>query len=452
MTDIKYDAAQFPEYLQIYYKRLFPYGPYYKWLTYGLSPQRYFALREFSFTLQDDVYIRYQSFNDQQEMEKEIQRKNPCKIDIGAVFNHKPRDHKMIGQGGFQATEKELVFDIDLTDYDEVRFCCQGSDICSKCWPFMSVTVKVLDRALRDDFGFLHLLWVYSGRRGIHCWVCDEAARKLSQEARTAVVEYLSLVKGGQDQAKKVVLKDTLHPFIQKSVEVVRPYFSSLALGDQDILGSDEKAGTVLALIPDEALRKELEELFFNHPRGPKDSASRWEVLSQKYKDKLSRGQKWKTKLLEEIMLQYIYPRLDVNVSTGVNHLLKSPFCVHPKTGRVCIPIDPSKVDQFSPESAPIISDVIDDLDNVKESRAVEEMEVDSEDKENAAAKPTSTTATTATTSTTAGAAGKRRARDYNKTRLRPALVVFEDFLEKLSASWKGKQIEESDRTGFINF
>ena len=65
-----------------------------------------------------------------------------------------------------------------------------------------------------DDFGFCHLLWVYSGRRGVHCWVCDEAAINLAQDARVAIVEYLTLVKGGEQQAQKVKLKNKPHPSI----------------------------------------------------------------------------------------------------------------------------------------------------------------------------------------------------------------------------------------------
>jgi len=37
---------------------------------------------------------------------------------------------------------------------------------------------------------------------------------------------------------------------------------------------------------------------------------------------------------MEDIVLQYTYPRLDAEVSKHRNHLLKAPFCVHPATGK----------------------------------------------------------------------------------------------------------------------
>lgn len=46
-----------------------------------------------------------------------------------------------------------------------------------------------------EDLGMKHRLWVYSGRRGVHCWVCDDAVRKWSPALRAATVEYLTLVK-----------------------------------------------------------------------------------------------------------------------------------------------------------------------------------------------------------------------------------------------------------------
>ncbi|KAL1371831.1 hypothetical protein AAHE18_01G160300 [Arachis hypogaea] len=191
-----------PSYLKIYYSKLFPHADLYRWMSYGNDGKHpacdssYLGRREFSYTLDNDIFVRYNTFNSATELENSIKDKCPLKIDIGPIYNLNPaRRNAYAGDNVLTPVERELIFDIDMSDYDDVRYCCSGADVCLNCWPLMTVAVKVIDTSLRDDFGFRHILWVYSGRRGVHCWVCDRKARRLTNEQRAAVADYFRVYK-----------------------------------------------------------------------------------------------------------------------------------------------------------------------------------------------------------------------------------------------------------------
>ena len=201
--------------MRLFYQRLFPWRQLFQWLNHSPVPTNDFAHREFAFTLSNDAYLRYQSFTTADTLKKDVLRLMPSRFEIGPVYTTNPRDRKTLrNTSAFKPLAKELCFDIDLTDYDDIRTCCDKANICNLCWQFITMAIKVVDVALREDFGFNHIMWVYSGRRGAHAWVCDKKARTMDDSKRRAIAGYLELVKGGANSGKRVNVSRPLHPHI----------------------------------------------------------------------------------------------------------------------------------------------------------------------------------------------------------------------------------------------
>ncbi|KDQ06575.1 hypothetical protein BOTBODRAFT_70886 [Botryobasidium botryosum FD-172 SS1] len=367
------DTECSPDVTLAFYRRLYPFKSIFTWLNHQNPPTKLFTHREFAFTLLGDVYLRYNSFNNADDLKREVCRLNPTRFEVGPVYSARPRDKKTMRAATFTPLLRELVFDIDMTDYDEVRTCCTGKGICSRCWAFIAAAVKILDRILREDFDFKHLLWVYSGRRGIHCWISDQSALALSDDSRRAIVHYIEVIKGGKEMTKKVNVRlvhrngsvGGLHPMLADSLSYLRTVFGELILKDQDCFEENKGWETLLELLPNkkinEKLRKQWEADLF------RASDLKWQDLISEVSalGKDSAEQNLMMAALEDVVLQYTYPRIDSEVSKHRNHLLKAPFCVHPATGRVCVPIDPARVSDFDPEKVPTVGQLLRELDGV---------------------------------------------------------------------------------------
>ena len=126
--------------------------------------------------------------------------------------------------------------------------------------------MKIISEILNDDFDFTNLLWVFSGRRGIHAWVCDESARAMTNEMRSAVVAYCNIGVGNEN-ANKLVLDHPMHPRIRKAYINLKEKFLEVIIRDHNLLSIEthrEKMLNFLPYTPNDELRKKVRGLWLN--------------------------------------------------------------------------------------------------------------------------------------------------------------------------------------------
>lgn len=167
-----------------YYKTCYPFDDVFRIIPIS-------ERREISFALANSAYIRYNTFADHTELVLRVEKLCPLRIDIGAVYRDPPTKG-----GANRPLMKELVFDVDLTDYK--RECCSAKTVCNRCFVIAKAAVRTLDFVLREELGFSDVHFFFSGGRGVHCWVCDREAQLLGDCERRAVSSHFSTVLARQ--------------------------------------------------------------------------------------------------------------------------------------------------------------------------------------------------------------------------------------------------------------
>jgi len=339
-----YTSVEDFEAVVAYMRTVFPIAAICRWLCVNRPPpDAMLETREFSLQAhgRDFVYTkRYISGRSARELLDSMKTHKLFRVDIGAVYNVPPSQSKLYQE--YSPVYKELVFDIDIDRYDGTRQCCTGKMSCTRCWCLVTTAVRALNHLLIHVFGYHDILWVYSGSKGFHCWVSDDAARYLTETQRRHLCEYLWL---GSSEMPDVDQNSVFGWFVD---EILAPFFFGRYADDHPICATNAIISALSTANPADYGR------FMPVDKAdPRAAGVATQLLKQARDWYYSRCVCSERRAITEAIMRTVWPRVDTGVTTSLKHTLKAPFCVHPRTQRLCLPVDPATVDAFDPSKVP---------------------------------------------------------------------------------------------------
>ncbi|MFB6105892.1 MAG: DNA primase small subunit PriS [Halobacteriaceae archaeon] len=291
----------------------------------------------------DATMVRHRSLLDVGDLSAFLPRERPRHVYFSVGRYDDPGASTMRTKGWRDA---DLVFDLDADHLPRVT---PGEDSYATMLAECKRETQRLLTFLREDFGFADLSVVFSGGRGYHVHVRDEAVRPLESEARREVVDYVRAtglafdalldreVVGGSAGRRSPAEKRTLptdggwgrrvHRRLLEFVETLSTADRETAtarLTDYDGIG-EGKAEAILTAIDRnaDAIRA-----------GNIDVHPAFYELARKVAAETA---------------ETAHAHIDEPVTTDVNRLIRLPGSLHGGTGLVVRPVEVGALDEFDP-------------------------------------------------------------------------------------------------------
>ena len=313
-------------------------------------------------------------------------------LHAGAVFSERV---SLARRPGVVPLHKELVFDLDLQDFPWLGGDKNDMAHNDLMMPTLFASANILKVVLEEAFGFGAFMLVYSGRRGVHLYCLDRRAFELVAEARKAICAFVSLPSRSADSP---FLDTRLHPSlntfeIHEAIDAawsvaeqllfssrlsIMKFASNFCLfkpfeSKKNVAGATGAAGAAGKAGKAEAAGKAGKAEAAPPPRRalPSASAVIAEMSQCLPEERMQRLGRLSPFAAQDLKLSVVWPRLDAEVTSSMNHTVKTPFSLHAKTSRVALPISvsafqdgwlPKHAEMASPEFADAFENGVDML------------------------------------------------------------------------------------------